>query len=145
MLSTKIRTVIIAAIASSGFAVAGAAPAVSQAQWHTICFSGHCTEHANFTIGGKTPCEVIKGNYENAYDGLLNAIDEKPIYLGGPSTSQVEQERAAQIEAEEARVREAERASFEWGCGTGTAARRAAVRHHVASINRHAGVAAKRS
>jgi hypothetical protein len=117
MFSTKIRTIIAAVVASGGFAIAAAAvPAVSQAQWHTYCVAGHCVTHANYTIGGKTPCEVVKGNYENAYDGLLGAIDTKPLLLNGPSATQVEQERSAQIEAEEARVREAERAAFEWGC-----------------------------
>lgn len=121
MFSTKVRTIIVAVVASSGFAVAGVVPAASQAQWHNYCVAGHCVEHTNYTIGGKTPCETVKNNYNNAYDGLLQAIDEKPIYVNGPSASQVEQERQAQIEAEEARVREAERESFEWGCDVAAA------------------------
>jgi hypothetical protein len=125
MLSTKIRTTIITLVASAGFAAVAIVPAASQAQWHNYCTAGHCVEHSNYTIGGKTPCESIKEKYNNAYDGLLNAIDEKPLYLNGPSASQVEQERTKQIEEEEARVREAERASFEWGCGVATAARTA--------------------
>jgi hypothetical protein len=116
MFSTKIRTILTTVIASAGFAGAAAVPAVSQAQWHNYCIAGHCVEHANYTIAGKTPCEVVKGKYESAYDGLLSAIDTRPLLLNGPSVSQVEQERNAQIEAEEARVREAERAAFEWGC-----------------------------
>ena len=113
---TKIRTTIVALVASAGFAVAAAAPAASQAQWHNYCVAGHCVEHANYTIGGKSPCETIKSNYENAYDGLLGAIEGKPVLVNGPSGPQVEQERAHQIEEVEARVREAERAAFEWGC-----------------------------
>ena len=116
MLSTKIRITITTLVASAGFGAAALAPAASQAQWHTYCVAGHCVTHQNFTIGGKEPCEVIQSNYNNAYDGLLNAIDEKPLYIGGPSPTQAEQERAAQIAEEEARVREAEREAFTWGC-----------------------------
>jgi hypothetical protein len=116
MLNNRIRMTVVAVVASAGVAAAAAAPAVSQAQWHNYCVAGHCVEHKNYTIGGKSPCEVIGGNYGNAYDGLLQAIDTKPLYLNGPSASQVERERQGQIEAEEARVREAERAAFEWGC-----------------------------
>ena len=139
MLSTKVRTAIIAVVASSGFAVAGVVPAASQAQWHNYCVAGHCVEHTNYTIGGKTPCETVKDNYNNAYDGLLNAIDEKALYVNGPSASQAEQERAAQIEAEEARVREAERASFEWGCDV-AAARTAPSSGVVASTSSRVAV-----
>jgi hypothetical protein len=117
MFSTKIRTAAVVLAASAGFAAAAVAPAASQAQWHTICVGGHCTTHTNYTIGGKTPCEVIKSNYDNAYGGLLDAIGERPILVHGPSAGQVEQERTHQIEEEEGRVREAERAAFEWGCG----------------------------
>jgi hypothetical protein len=124
MLSTKIRTTIITLAASAGFAAVAVVPTASQAQWHNYCTAGHCVKHANYTIGGKTPCEGIKEKYNNAYDGLLTAIDTRPLLLNGPSASQVEQERAKQIEEEEARVREAERASFEWGCDV-TAARTA--------------------
>src|SRR5437588_476451 len=54
MFSTKIRTIIIGLVASAGFAVASAVPAVSQAQWHNYCVAGHCTEHANYTY--QNPC-----------------------------------------------------------------------------------------
>jgi hypothetical protein len=116
MLSTKIRITITTLVASAGFGVAALAPAASQAQWHTYCVDGHCVTHQNFTIGGKSPCEVIQSNYNNAYDGLLNAISEKPLYIGGPSPTQAEQERAQEIAEAEARVREAEREAFTWGC-----------------------------
>jgi hypothetical protein len=118
MLSTKTRTAIVSLVASAGFAVAAAAPAVSQAQWHNLCIAGHCTTHANFTEGGKSICEGVKTNYNNAHDGLLNAMEPRNLYFGGPSPAQTEQERAAQIAEEEARVREAERAAFESGCDT---------------------------
>jgi hypothetical protein len=113
MLSTRIRTTIIALVASASFAVASVAPAVSQAQWHNYCVAGHCVTHQNYTLGG---CETIKANYNNAYDGLLQAIEPRSVLVNGPSGTQVEEERAHQIEEEEARVREAERAAFESGC-----------------------------
>ena len=116
MLSTKIRIAITTLIASAGFGVATLAPAASQAQWHNYCVDGHCVTHQNFTIGGKSPCEVIQSNYNNAYDGLLNAISEKPLYIGGPSPTEAEQQRAQEIAEAEARVREAEREAFTWGC-----------------------------
>jgi len=116
MLSTKIRITITTLVASAGVGVAALAPAASQAQWHNYCVNGHCTTHQNFTIGGKSPCEVIQGSYNTAYDGLLNAIDEKPLSIGGPSPAEAEQERAKEIAEAEARVREAEREAFTWGC-----------------------------
>jgi hypothetical protein len=116
MFNKKIRTMLVSTVAAGALAVVAIVPAVSQAQWHTICSAGHCTTHKNFTIGGKSPCENIKENLNNAHDGLLNSIDTRPLRIGGPSVTQVEAERRAEIEREEARVREAERASFEWGC-----------------------------
>ena len=116
MFSTKTRNAIIAAAASLSFAAAAVAPAVSQAQWHTICYAGHCTTHTNATLNGKAPCEAIKAGSGSAYGGLLDAIGPRPVLVNGPSGTQVEAERSHQIEEEEARVREAERAAFEWGC-----------------------------
>jgi len=54
MFSIKIRTIIIGLVASAGFALAAAVPAVSQAQWHNYCIAGHCTTHANYTYAD--PC-----------------------------------------------------------------------------------------
>ena len=116
MFSKKLRIVFTSSVVAGALAVAAVVPAVSQAQYHTICNAGHCTTHTNFTIGGKSPCENIKGNLNGAQDGLLSAIDTRPLRIGGLSATQVEKERSAEIEREEARVREAERASFEWGC-----------------------------
>ncbi len=118
MSNKKIRTMLTGVVAAAALAGTAIVPAVSQAQWHTICSAGHCTTHTNYTIDGKSPCENIKQNLGSAQDGLLSAIDTRPLRIGGPSVSQVEQERRADIEREEARVREAERASFEWGCQT---------------------------
>jgi hypothetical protein len=74
----------------------------------------------NFKLEGKEPCEAIKENSNNAYDGLLQAIGPRPVLVNGPSGPQVEKEREHQIEEEEARVREAERAAFESGCDNAT-------------------------
>jgi len=120
MFSTKTRTTIAALVASASLAGVAVAPAVSQAQWHTIVVGGHVITHGNFTEGGKSPCEVIKTESNNAYDGLLGAIGPRPVLVNGPSGPQVEEERAHQIEEEEARVREAERAAFESGCDNAT-------------------------
>jgi hypothetical protein len=116
MLSTKTRITVTTLVASAGFAAAALAPAASQAQWHTYCVNGYCTTHQNYTIGGKSPCEVIQTNYNNAYDGLLNALGEKNLFIGGPSPAQAEEERAKEVAEEEARVREAEREAFTYGC-----------------------------
>ena len=114
MFSSRTRTTMLVLVASASFAVAALLPTASQAQWHTYCVAGHCITHANYTIGG---CEAIKANYNNAYEGLLQAIEPRSVLVNGPSGPQVEEERAHQIEEEEARVREAERAAFESGCG----------------------------
>jgi hypothetical protein len=45
MHTTKIRTTLIALVASVGFAGAAIAPAVSQAQWHTLNVGGQIITH----------------------------------------------------------------------------------------------------
>ena len=116
MFSTKTRITVSTLVASAGFALAALAPTASQAQWLNYCVAGHCTTHQNYTIGGKSPCEAIQTNYNNAYDGLLNAMDEKNLYFGGPSPAQAEEQKAKEVAEAEARVREAEREAFTWGC-----------------------------
>jgi hypothetical protein len=116
MFITKTRITVTTIVASAGFAVAALAPAASQAQWHTYCVAGHCTTHQNYTIGGKAPCEAIQNNYNNAYDGLLNTLDEKNLYIGGPTPKQAEEQMATEAAEWEGRVREAEREAFTWGC-----------------------------
>ncbi len=116
-MNSKIRTVIISLVAAGSVATTMAAPAVSQAQWHTICNAGHCITHQNAKVNGKAPCEAVKAGSGSAYDGLLDAIGPRPVLVNGPSGTQVEAERTHQIEEEEARVAAAERAAFEWGCG----------------------------
>jgi hypothetical protein len=116
MFATKTRITVTTLVASAGFAAAALAPAASQAQWLNYCVAGHCTTHQNFTIGGKNPCEAIQGNYNSAYDGLLNALDEKNLYIGGPTPKQAEEQMATEAAEWEGRVREAEREAFTWGC-----------------------------
>jgi hypothetical protein len=134
MFSTKVRTAIVALVASASSGVAALAPAVSQAQWHNYCVAGHCTTHQNFTIGGKEPCEVIKANYEKAYDGLLQALEPRAVLVNGPSGPQVEAERAHQIEEEEGRVREAEREAFTWGCDVAARTSASSAAHGTTAI-----------
>jgi hypothetical protein len=66
MHTTKIRTTFIALVASVGFAGAAIAPAVSQAQWHTLNVGGHIITHGNFTEGGVSPCTRIGGQLGSA-------------------------------------------------------------------------------
>jgi hypothetical protein len=117
MLSTaKIRASIIALVASTSFAVAGVAPAVSQAQWHTYCVSGHCITHTNYKSGGVNPCEGINGNYNKAYEGLLEAIQTKIEQADKVQPEMTQAEAQAKIEEAEAQVHLASIAAFEWGC-----------------------------
>jgi hypothetical protein len=116
MFSTKIRTTIIGLVASAGFAGALVAPAASQAQWHTYCVAGHCITHSNYTIGGVDPCTGIQSNYNTAYEGLLDAVQDKKEQEVLVNPEMTPAEAQAQIEAAEAQVHQAELASFEWGC-----------------------------
>ncbi len=113
---SKTRTTILALVASASFAVAAAAPAVSQAQWHTYCVSGHCTTHQNFKIGGQDPCGAINSNYNKAYEGLLEAIQTKKEQADKVHPEMTQAEAQAQIEEAEAQVHLASIAAFEWGC-----------------------------
>src|SRR5690349_9653916 len=112
MFSTKIRTAIVTVVASAGFAASAAAPAVSQAQWHTYCVAGHCITHSNFTLGGVEPCSALSSNYSKAYEGLLEAIQTKKeqAVLVNPEMTQAEAQAA--IEEAEAQVHLAEIAAF---------------------------------
>jgi lipocalin len=112
--TTKIRTSIIALVATASFAVAAVAPAVSQAQWHTYCVSGHCITHANFTSGD--PCVGITANYNKAYEGLLEAIQTKKEQADKVQPEMTQAEAQAKIEEAEAQVHLDSIAAFEWGC-----------------------------
>jgi len=113
---SKTRITVLTLITSAGFAVASAAPAVSQAQWHTYCVSGHCVTHKNFTTGGVNPCAGVNANYDKAYEAMLEAIQAKKEQADKVHPEMTQAEAQAQIEEAEARVHLAEVAAFEWGC-----------------------------
>ena len=56
MIITKSRTALITLATSAVLAVAGLAPAASQAQWHTYCNAGSCITHSNYTLAGVHAC-----------------------------------------------------------------------------------------
>jgi hypothetical protein len=116
MLSTKVRTLMIASLATFSFAGASVVPAVSQAQWHTYCVSGQCTTHKNFTIGGVEPCVGINDNYNKAYEGLLEALQNKKDQADKVHPEMTQTEAQAKVEEAEAQVHLASVAAFEWGC-----------------------------
>jgi hypothetical protein len=113
MFSTKTRTTIAALVASASLVGVAAAPAVSQAQWHTIVVGGITITHTNYTEGGVSPCTRINqqlGSYRN-----LVSDDHEWLQLVG--LSQAGRENATkELEANEAAVRQAEREAFEYGC-----------------------------
>ncbi len=130
---SKTRIALAALATSAGFVAASAAPAVSQAQWHTICTAGHCTTHSNYTIGGVSPCVGVKSSYEKAYEGLLEAIQTKKELPDQVHPEMTSAEAQANVEEAESRVHQAEVAGFEWGCdvamrSTGAKAPRAAAK-----------------
>jgi hypothetical protein len=110
MPSTKIRTTIIALVASASFGVAAVAPAVSQAQWHTYCVSGHCITHTNFTEGGVSPCVRINGQLGKAQQAVGDYTEWKNRHDAGEATATKELENA------EAEVNRASGEAFEYGC-----------------------------
>jgi hypothetical protein len=116
MLRTKIRTTVIALVATLSFAGASLVPTVAQAQWHTYCTSGHCITHTNFTIGGVSPCTAIDANYNKAYDGLLEALQTEKELPDKVHPEMTQAEAQAGVEAAEGQVHLASIASFEWGC-----------------------------
>ncbi|MFI4990863.1 MAG: hypothetical protein ACHQHO_08140 [Solirubrobacterales bacterium] len=114
---SKTRITIVTLVASAGLAVAAVAPAVSQAQWHTYCVSGHCITHKNFTTGGGVnPCVGANENYNKAYEALLDAIQNKKDQADRVHPEMTQAEAQAQIEEAEGRVHLASVAAFEWGC-----------------------------
>lgn len=113
---SKTRTTIITLVASASFVVASMAPAVSQAQWHTYCVSGHCITHKNFTSGGVNPCAGTTANYNKAYEALLEAIQTKKEQADKVHPEMTQAEAQTKIEEAEAQVHLASIAAFEWGC-----------------------------
>jgi hypothetical protein len=113
-MSTKIRTAVTALIATAGLAGGSIAPAVSQAQWHTLNVGGHIITHSNYTEGGVSPCTRIN-NQLGAGQGLVGD-DHEWLELQG--IGQAGKENATKdLETNEAIVAGAERESFEYGCG----------------------------
>ena len=110
MRTTKIRTTFIALVATAGFAGAAIAPAVSQAQWHTLNVGGHIITHGNFTEGGVSPCTRIGGQLGSA-EGLVGD-DKEWKALGGRG----EWMAAKELENAEAAVLRARQEAFESGC-----------------------------
>ncbi|HEY2715412.1 MAG TPA: hypothetical protein VGI73_04250 [Solirubrobacterales bacterium] len=119
MLTTKLRSAILTALAIGAVAVPLAAPAASQAQWHTIVVGGHVFTHGNFTEGGVSPCTRIEGQL-NGWEHAVGDYDEwVHRHDAGEATAK---EELANAEGEVVR---AEGEAFEYGCDTTTAAAKA--------------------
>ena len=116
MLSNRIRTTAVGFAAALSLAGASLGAATAQAQWHTICMAGHCTTHTNFKLEGTNPCSAINSNYSKAYEGLLEAIEEKKQQGDKVHPEMTQAEAQAEIEEAEAQVHLASIAAFEWGC-----------------------------
>jgi hypothetical protein len=120
MLSTKIRPAIVALVAAASLAFTLAAPAASQAQWHTIVVGGHVFTHGNFTEGGVSPCVRINeqlGKWQGAVGDDGEWVNRKGIGKAGKATAE---EELANAEGE---VNRAEGEAFEYGCDTVAAMR----------------------
>jgi hypothetical protein len=133
MIRTKLRSIVIALIATSCLAVPLAAPAASQAQWHTIVVDGHVFTHGNFTEGGVSPCTRINkqlGGWEQAVGDLQEKVDH---HVKGPGNAKEELEDA------EGEVNRASGEAFEYGCDVIAAAKTSPGGPHVSAptgINR---------
>ena len=118
---SKTRTITITLVVVFSSAGAAIVPTVAQAQWHTYCVAGHCITHSNYTIGGQDPCTAINGNYNKAYETLLEDLQSQKE-LANTVNPQLTQGEGGAIEAHkkveeaEAAVHLAEIAAFEWGC-----------------------------
>jgi hypothetical protein len=120
MFSSKIRPAVIALVTAASLAFTLAAPAASQAQWHTIVFGGHIFTHGNFTEGGVSPCARIKGQLGKAQGAVGTYTEQvnKPG-LSGASKATAEEELANA----EGEVNRASGEAFEYGCDTVAAAK----------------------
>ncbi len=110
MHTTKIRTTFIALVASVGFAGTAIAPAVSQAQWHTLNVGGQIITHGNFTEGGVSPCTRISGQLGSEENLLGDDKEWKELKGAGKWMASKE------VEAAEAAVLNARQEAFENGC-----------------------------
>lgn len=132
MLSTKIRSAVVALIAALSLAVTLAAPAASQAQWHTIVVGGHVITHGNFTEGGVSPCVRIDGQLDKWQQAVGDYSEWVSRHDAGQETAKEELENA------EGEVNRASGEAFEYGCDTVAAAKSshkgtspAPVQHHL--------------
>ncbi len=140
MLTTKIRSAVLTLMAIGAVAVPLAAPAASQAQWHTIVVGGHIFTHGNFTEGGVSPCTRIEGQL-NGWEHAVGDYDEwVHRHDAGEATAK---EELADAEGEVVR---AQGEAFEYGCDTTTAAAKTAGGKGVPSNGgqRSAAAAVKR-
>ncbi|HET9676630.1 MAG TPA: hypothetical protein VFP21_03890 [Solirubrobacterales bacterium] len=112
MSTIKIRTAVTVFVAALSFAVAAVAPAVSQAQWHTIVVGGHVFTHGNFTEGGVSPCTRIEGEIGKAEGAVGDDKDWIGRHDAGEATA-----KAGLAEAE-GEVNRASGEAFEYGCDT---------------------------
>jgi hypothetical protein len=123
MSTTKIRTAATVFVAALSLAVAAVAPAVSQAQWHTIVVGGHVFTHGNFTEGGVSPCTRIAGELGKAEGAVGDYKEWIGRHDAGEATAK---EGLADAEGE---VDRADGEAFEYGCDVVTAAARSSHGH----------------
>ena len=116
MFLNKTRVFVITLLTWAGLAAAAVAPSASQAQWHTICYGGHCTTHTNYTIAGQDPCTAISGQYNTDYGAYLDALanQQQQAVMVHPTESPAQTQ--ADVDAAEAQVAADQRAAFMWGC-----------------------------
>lgn len=116
MFITKTRSALIALVASASFAATAALPAASQAQWHTICYSGHCITHTNYTISGKDPCVAINSGYDSDYSAYLDALQNQKEQAQMVDPTMTPAQTQAEVDDRQAQVAADQRNAFEWGC-----------------------------
>ncbi|HEX3735529.1 MAG TPA: hypothetical protein VHU86_10320 [Solirubrobacterales bacterium] len=117
MLSAKIRTAVVTLIAASSLLAALAAPAASQAQWHTIVIDGHVFTHGNFTEGSVSPCTRIEGQLGSWQQAVGDYKEWVERHDRGEATAKEELENA------EGEANRASGEAFEYGCDTVAAAK----------------------
>ena len=128
MFRTKIRPTVIALVTTAGLAFTLAAPAASQAQWHTIVVGGHIFTHGNYNEGGVSPCVRINeqlGKWQGAVGDDHEWLGLKGIGKAGKANAEAELANA------EGEVNRLSGEAFEYGCDTVAAVRSSngVVRH----------------
>jgi hypothetical protein len=138
MFGTKLRPTITALVTTAALAFALAAPAVSQAQWHTIVVGGHVFTHGNFTEGGVSPCVRINeqlGKWQGAVGDDHDWLDLKGIGKAGKANAEAELANA------EGEVNRLSGEAFEYGCDVAAAARSAHKAPRMPTVE-HQGIEA---